>query len=656
MEKRVLMLERLFSALDKESLGDDFKRAVVSKNENAMIRACAGFFRNRPDSVYIREKLAGFKYSAETAKRAVVNDVTVINIPWKFESGINWLFNPTEQKPPVNHEWLWQLGRMSFWLDMACVYRDTGEERYAAAFEEQISSWIVQADKEAALAGNIGKNTWRTIEAGIRLMNSWPAAFEIFRKSSQFSDETLCLMLSSMYEQAVFLRKNHRKRSNWLLMEMAGVYTFASLFPEFKESRQLRIYSAKLFGKAFCKQILPDGMHDELSPDYHLVSLNCADIFLRQAMLNQRMNELPPELPDTVERGYSAMIALMTPGLTAPRTNDGYTLPMTRLLAHSTQNFPDRSDFLWAYSGRQEGSAPAPELPASRFLPRAGFAAMRSSWDADALYACFDAGPLGMGHWHWDKLNINIYKGSQELIYDDGGGQYEKSVFRHYGRSSLDHNIVLVDGKGQMGNRDRRSKRPIDAGWVSNDEFDYICGSYKGFYADLAHEGDDLAMPLSTPATHFREVRFCKPEFFCVVDKLRSRDGKTHDYELRFQLDTLKARRVRKYPGAVMSDYDGEYDILIVPLLTGNVETSILSGRKRPSYAGWFIGRNDLTRHPATTVAMTARTQKNFRFATLLIPVCKNGELPEITAAGKNLFRIRVNGRSFEININALKE
>ena len=79
------------------------------------------------------------------------------------------------------------------------------------AFENQVVSWICQADKKAALASPYGHNTWRTIEAGIRLLYSWPAAFEVFRKSPAVSDEALCLRLASMFEQAEFLRHNHRK-------------------------------------------------------------------------------------------------------------------------------------------------------------------------------------------------------------------------------------------------------------------------------------------------------------------------------------------------------------------------------------------------------------------------------------------------------------
>ena len=656
--KRDEVLQILFKEIDGSRIGAEYLSACSRKDEAGMIRAVAKYYRSRPQSAYLLNKIKNSPYSVETAERAIRNDVTVINIPWQFDGKINWIFNPTWKSKPVNNEWLWQLGRMYFWNDMIHCYQEKNDIRFAKAFDTQLRSWIFQADKKKALAGPGSHNTWRTIEAGIRLLYSWPAAFEVFRKSPEVSDESLCLMLGSMFEQAEFLRNNHKKRSNWLLMEMSGVYTFASEYPEFKASQKLRQYSAKLFSKAFCGQMMPDGMHDELSPDYHWVSLKCAKNFIDQAQQNRRMNELPDELPRAFENGFKAFVELATPGLTAPRTNDCYTFNLPKIMNTALENFPDNELFKWVASERKAGRAPSDNPTASRFLEYAGFIAMRSNWDKDALYCCFDVGPLGMGHWHWDKLNINIYKGCEELIYDDGGGQYEFSPFRWYGRSSADHNTVLVDGLIQMRDLPKKVTRPIDAKFVSNEKFDYAKSSYTDTFGFMKFDGTDGdVIPLSKPATHTREVRFCKPEFFCVVDTLKSVDGKVHDYELRFQLNTLKTRKVRKYPGAVLSDYDGnEYDILILPLYPEKLKTATASGRRKPLMAGWFIGRNDMTRHKATTVMMTAEQQKNFTFATLLIPVRKNGALPEVKTLGKKRFGVKINGKSFEIDLSKLNQ
>ena len=655
--KRSELMQLLFKEIDGSKISSAYRTALAEKDENGMIRALAEYFRCRPDSLYLQNKISSTAFSVKTAERAVRNDVTVINIPWQFKDKIDWIFNPTWEKQPVNNEWLWQLNRMYFWSDILCCYHKDKDERYAEAFEKQLRSWIFQADKKQSLAGPGGNNTWRTIEVGIRLFNTWTPAFEVFRKSETISDESICLMAASMYEQAVFLRKNHKKQRNWMLMEMSGIYTFASQFPEFKKSYQLRKYSADVFSKAFSSQMLPDGMHNELSPDYHLVSLTCAKVFTDQARLSNRMSELPEEIIQVLDSGYEAYISLATPALTAPRTNDCFTIKLPEIMHRALEIFPDRELFKWAASERKEGKTPSDKPTASRFLPYAGFIAMRSGWDADALYCCFDVGPLGAGHWHQDKLNINIFKGNEELIYDDGGGQYEKSVFRQYGISSADHNTVLVDGLVQQRNTPLVTESAIDANFISNEKFDYAESSYTDTFGTPGFNGNREKTVLSKPAIHTRVVKFCKPEFFCVVDKLQSTDGERHDYELRFQLNASKVRKTEKYPCAVLSDRDGKkYDILIYPLYTENLEISTATGRTTPYMAGWFNGRNDMTRHPATTVMMTARDQKDFTFATLLIPVLRNGNLPEIKKLDKTHFSVTVNGKTFEIDLLELKK
>ncbi|MBE6363164.1 MAG: hypothetical protein E7054_05875 [Lentisphaerae bacterium] len=655
-EKSRRLLALLWKRLDHALLGKEFQNAYLKQDDTGMIRAVAEFYRRRPVNTFLDGLWKNEDFSVETADRAVAGEVTVINIPWKFPDGrIDWHFNPTLKQLPVNHEWLWQLGRMYFWLDMAKCFETAKSVKYAAAFNEQLRSWVDDTSPLEA-DGESGLNTWRSIECGIRLMSFWPCAFEIFRESTVFTDENLCLMLASMCQQAEFLKTHHRKRGNWLLMEMAGIYTFASQFPEFTHAAKLREFSVKRFSKAFCSQMLPDGMHDELSPDYHFVSLNCAMKILKQAQLSHRMAELPEKFVDTIEHAGDAVVDLSTPALTAPRTNDCYTFELKRLLSELVMLFPGRKDFLWAVSERKKGTVPEGQPTASRILPYAGFIAMRSSWDKDALYCCFDVGPIGNGHQHWDKLNINIYKGGEELLFDDGGGQYEKSAFRWHGRSAADHNTVLVDNMVQMRYMPKVSKRPVKAEWISNAGFDYAKASYTDTFAKWKYDGNEADVPLFKVASHTREVRFCKPEFFCVVDTLKPVDGLPHDYELRFQLDTLKMKKVKSFPGALMSDFGKEYDLLIVPLFPEKLKISAVSGRTKAPMAGWFVGRNDLVLHPATTVRMLTKKKKNFRFATLLFPIRRGGELPEITALKQQKYAVDFNGRHFEIDLAALNK
>ena len=148
---------------------------------------------------------------------------------------------------------------------------------------------------------------------------------------------------------------------------------------------------------------------------------------------------------------------------------------------------------------------------------------------------------------------------------------------------------------------------------------------------------------------------FAKPDFFCVADTVNSRDGRAHDYELLFQLDTLKLKPVDELPGAVISDFGRNYDILIVPLYPEGLEVSRVSGQKEPRLAGWYAGRNDRNLHPATTLSMTAKRRKEFRFATLLFPLKSGGAKPQITRLEDGRCRVVFNGRSVTFDPGQLR-
>jgi len=202
---------------------------------------------------------------------------------------------------------------------------------------------------------------------------------------------------------------------------MYGIYTFSSLFPEFVDAEMNRQIAAQWILTEMKLQILPDGMQYELSPDYHSVVFGCAANFYALTIALGTKDAISDELVTLLEKAANATIALSTPGFTQPRTNDCFTMHTEDIVKRVEKLIGEKPEYTFVRTRRSEGQPPAGET-ASMFLPYAGFAVMRSDWSADATYLCFDVGPLGKAHMHQDKLNINLYKGNEELIYDDGGG------------------------------------------------------------------------------------------------------------------------------------------------------------------------------------------------------------------------------------------
>ena len=259
--KRVSLLNDLFAALDARALGPEAEAPLADVDTPRALRAVAAHYRALADDWFGPSPSgAPSPEETETAARAVRGEVTVVNIPWRFPDGrIDYAFNPTSERGPFNPEWTWQLNRHAFWYALARVYRATGDAACAAAFTQQLLDWIDQTDRPTDYQ-RVG-SAWRTIETGIRLLGSWPTAFAAFRKAPEFTDEALCLMLASMLRQArhlvshtfpIFQKPAANARSlscglsNWQLMELNGLHTFASLFPEFREAEGMRREAARL--------------------------------------------------------------------------------------------------------------------------------------------------------------------------------------------------------------------------------------------------------------------------------------------------------------------------------------------------------------------------------------------------------------------------
>ncbi len=631
-------LDELFEIIIPDKIGNDFAEAVRQGDYTSAVALLAAHFRSKPANP-VPELSCHGEYSIEQADSYVSGSVCTVNIPWSFDGGkINYLFNPTEISGPVNHEWLWQFNRHNEWRNMARAYTAEGDERYARSFSECLLNWIATA--YIPQYWNDSGSAWRTIECGIRLLGSWQVAFDGFRKSPELCDTTLLLMISSMHRQAVHLREHPTKR-NWLMMESNGLYTFSALFTELSDSEENRRIATERLCTELSEQILPDGMHNELSPDYQAVVLDCACAFYSIAMALGLQNEIPECFTELIGRTVNAAMLLSTPAFTQPRTNDCYTIFTDRFIDKAISIFGESEEYKFFRTKRAEGKAPSGQT-ASAYLPYAGFAVMRSGWDADASYLCFDTGTLGMAHAHQDKLNINIYKGSHELIFDDGGGQYDISAARDYAISGYGHNTVLVDGLAQLRKEPKQTDTPIDIGWVSNELFDYASATYD----------DTFGTQMVKPALHKREIRFCKPDVFVVRDTLSSRDGAPHNYELLLHLDTTEVNVVEGCKNAAISNLDGEYEIAIIPLDddTAPVKLNVASGVTEPRMQGWFNGRNAENLHPATTVSRCVEAAHDFTFTTLLIPIRAQDGIPDVVKNGNGSFTVNVNGREYTVN------
>ena len=557
----------------------------------------------------------------DRAGRVVVNKLTSCNVEQDFGSEINWELNPINYK-----EWTWQLSRHPFWVTLGQAYWKTGDEKYAQAFMRQLKHWIdhvlVPVGEDGnrwyddAKMGTDHTNCWRTIECGIRMGQTWPAAFYYFLSSPTFTDDLVCLMVKSMVEHVRHLTLWPRG-GNWQTMQANGQYHVGTLFPEFKEAESWRKIAMQSLYEELDKQVYPDGAQIELSSGYHQVSLRNFVMAYSVAKLNAM--PVPEDFVTKLERMYHYDLYLAMPNLKMPALNDGGQTDIRPYLRGGFKFFPERTDFLWGATDKQEGTKPY-EL--SYAFPYAGHFVMRSGWDEQDRYLFFDGGPFGYGHQHEDKLNMMVYAHGRVHVVDPGNYPYDSSQWRKYVLSTRAHNTVMVDGLEQNQRGKSREEyvvsKPLPHTWISNDKCDYVSASY-----DLGYGPNR-----DRSVTHTRYILFVKPDFWIVTDFMKASDGKSHTYEAMFHLDADAALVTENKRGVVTKNAEGQSNFGIYAIGNKPVSVEIVSGQEEPTVQGWIPRGKPYECQPIPTPIFKAEGEGTVVMSYVLYPIAAGKTSP----------------------------
>jgi len=508
--------------------------------------------------------------------------------------------------------------RMYFFTNLGRAYRYSGNEEITQVWIDLFRAWIRQMPDDL-----------NRLQMAIRIRSGWGDAFCSFIQSPALDDESLFLFMKHYYEQALYLRNNHSDTSNWLTFEMAGVYSSSVLFPEWSEADAWRPYVVDVVTNDLSRGWLPDGVTIELSPGY-------GTLFKNYLLISELANETGygtgavTNINDLTERLYEPYIGLMTPEGGTPAFNDGHSVDALELLQSATNLFSSRPDFIWAATGGLQGTAPA---YLSKIFPYAGYAVVRSGWETNANYLCFDAGPVGYRHAHQDKLSLVMWAYGRQILADDGP-EYDGTVYETYFRDTYSHSTGLVD------NRPQRRK------WYQNPnpEVSYPYSVAEGFRYDVSNEtvwvsgvytnsyglaggsvsnnsypyddGSNFYDGWGNPASHYRQVAYLQPDIFVVQDWFAPNDGVSHDYEIRWQLDSLSLAT----NGSCAETADsGVPNLAVVPLRADGLSVSAVSAVSSPDLMGWKMKNSNVL--PATTLRHMRSGTGSQGFVTLLFPL-----------------------------------
>lgn len=274
-----------------------------------------------------------------------------------------------------------------------------------------LRDWIRRCAPECAGALPLA---WNSYAIATRIPN-WIRAWQRGAIGAGFKSE----FLRSLWRQAAFLAANLEwdLRANHLLRDAVGLAWAGRFFAHTAWQRT----ACDLAASQAQEQLLPDGLHFELSPMYHDHALR--DFEQLAVLLPEAL-----ELPAAVRRMRAAVPWLRHPDGGIALLNDASLAP------------------------HPPHAQPAPRLEAAEnSSPFFYFRDQLVCWRGDPWCLFFDVGAIGPdcqpGHAHADSLSLEASFGGARLFVDPGTYGYDQDERRRYDRSTGSHNTVCVDGQ-----------------------------------------------------------------------------------------------------------------------------------------------------------------------------------------------------------------
>ena len=430
---------------------------------------------------------------------------------------------PWTRNPSQDREWLILLHKFYYSVGLGMSFADTQDRRFLLKWVELTDSWIRLVPLDF-LPSDV---------AGRRIQN-WIFAhyFFITKGNTEDLDPQFYLrFLSSLSQQVSFLCRNLTPARNHRTLELCSIFLAGVVFPELREASEWRDLAHRELIKNIQSDFLPDGVHCELSTDYHHLVLKNFLWIRRLAHLNHII--FPTVVDEIIQKALNFSLYAHKPDGFIPSLSDGDSRNFYELLEQGHQLYGHEE---LRYAALQ-GMGGIPPLARSKGFPDSGYYILRSGWGngsepyEDERYLIFDCGPLGAGnHGHFDLLNIEMAAYGQSLILDPGRYTYDESGdvnWRVRFRETAAHNTVLVDRKNQtryVFDKTRfKIKGPqpdfILQTFVTQPGFDFLHGIARSHEYTVVHE---------------RKIFFVSPAYWIISDLLVAQES--HTYDLLFHL------------------------------------------------------------------------------------------------------------------------
>jgi len=609
----------LFNALDLDREGLQGVKAAAARGDTAdACKALLDYYRNGESGHWLRgPAIAPGDGRDEGIEKLVDGIFTAYGRDYRYRMA-NGRNDWAEEAIQSDRGWIWEFNRMEYLPGVLAAYRKTGNARYVGWMDDLLRDWVVSSlpyPSEDTLDAR-----WRGLETALRV-KQWALIFYALQQDSHFSDATRLLMLTSLPEHAHYLRHFHKGGGNWITTELSALGLIAAAWPEFREAVTWQAYSGETLLRSMPEQIYPDGVQGELTSGYHYVALHFFNHYA--AICRDAGLPLPSGYRDWLEKMWNYLAYSLRPDGCGPQNNDSDLSSYRELLIEAAGAY-GRPDWLYIATHGTQGEQPThgPSL----IFSWAGQVITRSGWDAKALWAFFDIGPMGFGHAHCDKLHLSLYANGRDLLVDPGRFTYafesEEGRFQgKYAGLSVAHNVILIDDRGQamgLGTVDK----PVPAeDYLITPELTFARGTCDEFFEEI------YSGRLTGLAAHTRAMVCLKNELVVVADRIetdrpRKLDALWHWHpRCTVEIDGQTARSVDLGVGNLRIAPVAGFN-WTVEMVKGQEPTGIhgtMQGWYAHSYGNW---------EPSPTSVFTSRIERTSAFAWLLLP--EHGEVPAI--------------------------
>lgn len=453
---------------------------------------------------------------------------------WEMErTSIPVQFGPREQDidwgciPAGDPEWLYAMNRHTSFINLAKAWLLTGRIEYAEKFARLARDWL----DRVPLTESSAKDTWRSLEAGIRCGN-WLRALELL-EGSGIPDAALRRdMEASLLVHGDYLVKasnDFHRLSNWGALQEQGLFLLGAYFGR---TDWQRLALGRL-EENLHHAVFRDGSQWEQSPLYHCEVLRAVLDVIHVA---RRCGIPVPEgVTGAALRMSHALAAWVKPDGHIPCQSDSDDLDARGVLAAAALLFGDGrlraaagsalfAENLWDFGPEADAPyaaiTPDPGALGSAILPDSGNVMLRGPRGG---YAHIHCGCLGSGHGHADLLHLDAGIAGEDVLIDSGRCTYVDSPLRRQIKLPAAHNTTRVDGEDFSSCIDSwgydRLAVPIKGEHCFTPDADFASGMHMGY--------------LDRGVLVGRKLVFLREEGVLVVfDQLYGRGR--HDFEQSF--------------------------------------------------------------------------------------------------------------------------